>query len=177
MVELKLIRCTLRPWKLGDADSLAANANNNNIRLHVRDAFPYPYTIENAHWWINEGCRAENRYNLAIAVGEKAVGGIGLVFHEDIYRRSAEVGYWLGETYWGRGIVTEAVEALVAFAFRRFDLVRVHAGVFETNAASRRVLEKAGFTYEGRLRKSIVKDGKVLDELLYAKLRDESGVE
>ena len=105
-----------------------------------------------------------------IAPEEELIGVVGLTFQEDVYRRSAEIGYWLGEPFWGRGLATEAVIDATRMAFERFDLIRLFAQVFETNPASCRVLEKAGYVLEGRLRHSVVKKGRVLDQLLYARV-------
>jgi RimJ/RimL family protein N-acetyltransferase len=104
----------------------------------------------------------------AIVVDGEAVGGIGIVLQPDVFRRSAEIGYWLGEQYWGRGIVTEALRALTEYAFANFDLCRIYAGVFESNPASMRVLEKAGYAFEGRMKKAVTKDGKTMDDFIYA---------
>jgi RimJ/RimL family protein N-acetyltransferase len=114
----------------------------------------------------------EPETNFAIAVAGEAVGGIGFILQPDVARRSAEIGYWLGEEFWGRGIATEAVIAMTARAFANHDLCRVYAHVFEWNRASARVLEKAGYEFEGRLRKSVTKDGKTIDQLMYAVVRE-----
>jgi len=141
------------------------------IWRNLRDAFPHPYTLANAQHWIRSANPATPVTNFAIVVDGIAVGGIGLVLKDDVFRRSAEIGYWHGEEYWGRGIVTEAVRAVTDYAFATFDLCRVYAGVFEWNPASMRVLEKAGYEYECRMRKSVVKDGEIIDELIYAIVR------
>jgi RimJ/RimL family protein N-acetyltransferase len=171
-MELRLKRSTIRDWKPGDEDSLVRHANNRRIWRNVRDAFPHPYTRLDAEKWIVTATSAVPVTNYAIEVDSEAVGGIGLVLGHDVYRRSAEIGYWLSERYWGRGIMSEAVRAVSDYAFATFDLSRLWAGVFEFNAASARVLEKAGYTFEARLRKGAVKEGEVIDELLYAKVSD-----
>jgi RimJ/RimL family protein N-acetyltransferase len=150
---------------------LVRNANDRRVWRNLRDEFPHPYTREDATDWIRRASGAIPQTAFAIVVGELAVGGIGLRLREDVYRRSAEIGYWLGREHWGRGITSEAVQALTEWAFPTFDLCRIFAGVFEWNLASMRVLEKAGFRLEGRLRKAIVKDGETVDELLYALVR------
>ena len=170
-MELELSKSRLRPWKPGDEESLVRHANNRVIWRNLRDAFPHPYTLANAQHWIRSANPATPVTNFAIVVDGSAVGGIGLVLKDDVFRRSAEIGYWLGEEYWGRGIVTEAVRAVTDYAFATFDLCRVYAGVFEWNHASMRVLEKAGYEYECRMRKSVVKDGEIIDELIYAIVR------
>jgi RimJ/RimL family protein N-acetyltransferase len=118
--------------------------------------------------WIRKASSDDPITSFAIEVDHAAVGGIGLVLQTDIFRRSAEIGYWLGEDYWGRGIVTEAVRAFTDWGFANFDLSRIYAGVFEWNPASARVLEKAGFEFEGRMNKAVTKEGRIGDELIYA---------
>jgi RimJ/RimL family protein N-acetyltransferase len=105
---------------------------------------------------------------LAIAVGEEAVGSIGVMLHPDVERVSAELGYWLAEPFWGRGITTAAVRAMTAYALATFPLTRIYAVPFASNLASGRVLEKAGYRLEARMRRSAIKDGRVVDQLLYA---------
>jgi len=170
-MELKLNNSTLREWKEGDEQSLVLHANNRRIWRNLRDAFPHPYTLADAKHWIQIANPTTPSTNFAIVVDGAAVGGIGLLLKDDVFRRSAEIGYWLGEEFWGRGIVTEAVRAVTDYAFATFDLCRVYAGVFEWNAASMRVLEKAGYQFESRTRKSVTKDGQTIDELIYAIVR------
>ncbi|TAK53688.1 MAG: N-acetyltransferase [Bacteroidetes bacterium] len=168
---LELKTCTLREWREGDEESLVQNANNKKIWDNVRDLFPYPYTRENAEWWIKEGCKKEGAFSLAIEVHGNAVGGIGFVFKEDIYRRTMEIGYWLGEEHWGKGIMTDAVQGITEYGFANFDVCRIYAGVFDTNIGSIRVLEKAGYQLEARLRKNITKNEQPVDELIYVMVR------
>jgi len=170
-MELRLNRSLLRPWKPGDEESLVRHANSRAIWRNLRDAFPHPYTLADATRWIEIANPAKPITNFAIVVDGEAVGAIGLVLKNDVFRRSAEIGYWLGEEYWGRGIVTEAVRAVTDYAFTTFDLCRVFAGVFEWNPASMRVLEKAGYEFESRMKKSVTKDGETIDELIYAIIR------
>jgi RimJ/RimL family protein N-acetyltransferase len=170
-MELKHENFTIRNWQAGDETSLAHHANNRKIWRNVRDRFPHPYTLEDASWWVGFANSETPATNFAIEVEGAAVGGIGLLLRDDIYRLSAEIGYWLGEEFWGRGIVAGAVRALTDYAFASFDLCRIYAEVFEWNPASMRVLEKAGFQFEGRLRKSVVKDGQVIDACIYALVR------
>jgi RimJ/RimL family protein N-acetyltransferase len=167
-MELKLTLSTIRPWRPGDETSLAHHANNLKIWQNVRDAFPHPYTMQDAMEWVRSASAAEPMTNFAIEIDKCAVGGIGIVLHFDISRRSAELGYWLGEEYWGRGVVSEAVRCFSEWVFDNFDLCRIYAGVFEWNSASARVLEKAGFEFEARLKKAVTKQGRTGDELLYA---------
>jgi len=168
---MKLSKSVLRAWKPGDEPSLVLHANSRAIWRNLRDAFPHPYTLADARLWIETANPSEPITNFAIVIDRAAVGGIGLVLKEDVFRRSAEIGYWLGEEFWGRGIVTEAVSAVTNYAFDTFDLCRVFAGVFEWNPASMRVLEKAGYEFECRMKKSVTKDGETIDELIYAIVR------
>jgi [ribosomal protein S5]-alanine N-acetyltransferase len=161
--------CTLRQWREGDEQSLAANANNKKIWMNLRDVFPFPYTLKNAVLWIE--LSKESKTNFAIDVDGQAVGDIALTMQGDLMRRSAELGYWLGEAYWGRGIMTEAVRAMTDYAFQSFDINRVFAGILEYNAASARVLEKNGYVCEGRLRQACSKEGKLYDQLIFATVR------
>ncbi len=170
-MEPRLTRCIIRSWRPGDEASLVRHANNRNVWRNLRDEFPHPYTPADAAEWIRKATGASPETAFAIAVDGAAVGGIGLRLGHDVYRRSAEIGYWLGEAYWGRGIATEAVHAMTDYGFARFDLARLWAGVFESNPASTRVLEKAGYELEARLRQSVTKDGQTMDELLYAIIR------
>src|SRR5437867_7861762 len=156
-MELKLDRFVIRGWRTGDEASLVRHANNRKIWINLRDRFPHPYTLADAEQWIQHASTVSPATSLAIVVEGAAVGGIGLLLKDDIFRRSAEIGYWLGEEYWGRGIVTEAVRAVTEYAFANFDLCRIYAGVFEWNPASMRVLEKAGYEFEGRMKKSVTK--------------------
>lgn len=170
-MEMKLARCTLRPWRKGDEPSLVRYANNRNVSGNLKDRFPFPYTDADAREWIEHVAGREPACNFAIVVDGTAVGGIGIELGQDVFRRSAEIGYWLGEPFWGRGIASEALRAATDYAFATFDIIRLEAGVFGWNPASARVLEKAGYTLEGRLRQAIVKDGRVGDRLLYGLLR------
>lgn len=171
-MELVLTRSVIRNWDPRDRNSLVRHANSRRVWRNLKDRFPHPYTARDAQDWIGRATAASPQTAFAIAVGGEAVGGIGLDLQTDVFRRSAEIGFWLGEAYWGRGIATEAVRAMTDFAFSNFDLCRVYAGVFEWNPASMRVLEKAGYVCEGRLRKSVTKDGQTIDQLLYAIIRE-----
>jgi RimJ/RimL family protein N-acetyltransferase len=165
----------LRPWRPGDEVSLVRHANNRRIWRNVRDRFPHPYTENDARLWIKIANRDPTMINVALEVEGQAVGGVGVMFKDDVYRRSAEIGYWLGEAYWNRGLTSRAVAAVSDYVFAHFDVVRLYAGVFAHNVASARVLEKAGYAFEARLRQSVFKDGQTLDELVYAKLRYPKG--
>ena len=158
----------LRPWSPADLDSLMKYANNWNIAQFLTDAFPHPYTRESGEAFIKMATQDDPIHIFAIEVDGEAVGGIGIHPQSDIYRKNVELGYWLAEPFWGRGIVTEAVKEVVDFAFKTYDIIRVFARPFGTNLASQRVLEKAGFTLEARLEKTLFKNGEYLDELIYA---------
>jgi RimJ/RimL family protein N-acetyltransferase len=160
----------LRWWRSDDAPALARHADNRKVWANLRDRFPSPYTIEDADAWVRHCTREVPATNFVIDIGGEAVGGIGLVLRSDVERVDAEIGYWLGEAYWNRGVATGAVQAFAPWALQRFHLARLHALVFDFNAASARVLEKAGFTFEGRLRHSAFKDGRLIDQLLYARV-------
>jgi RimJ/RimL family protein N-acetyltransferase len=165
-IELK--NCTVRSYKIQDAESLAKYANNRKVWLNLRDGFPHPYSMENAINFINRAINSQPETNFAICVDDKVVGGIGFSLHSDVERISAEIGYWLGEPFWGKGITTEALKAVTEHAIENHNLLRVYAVPYETNKASFRVLEKAGYQLEGRMRKSAIKDDKVIDQFLYA---------
>lgn len=171
-MQIVLQSCVVRSWDWGDCDDIVRHANNRNVWINLRDRFPHPYKKKDAQTWLDivVGARPEN--NFAIAVNDKAVGGIGFSVQSDVGHRSAEIGYWLGEEYWGRGIVTQALVAVSEYAFSQHDLCRLYAHVFEWNPASARVLEKASYVFEGRLKKSVTKDGKTIDQLVYARTID-----
>jgi [ribosomal protein S5]-alanine N-acetyltransferase len=170
-VELTLTRCTLRAWRRGDEASLVRHADNRNVSRNLKDRFPSPYTAADAREWIAHASAQAPPTSLAIVVDGAAVGGVGIELGTDVFRRSAEIGYWLGEPFWGRGIATEALRAMTAYAFERFDICRLEAGVFDWNPASARVLEKNGYVLEGRARLGVIKDGRMGDRLLYALVR------
>jgi ribosomal-protein-alanine N-acetyltransferase len=159
---------TLRPWRLGDAPSLVKYANNPNVARQLRDRFPHPYTAADARSFIQSIAQARPTTSFAIVAGGEAVGGAGFAPGADVERYSAEVGYWLGEPFWGRGLAAEAVRLLSEYAFRTCNMLRLFALPFADNVQSIRVLEKAGYTREGILRASSVKHGVPRDQALYA---------
>jgi len=171
-MELVLASCLVRSWSWQDRDSIVHHANNRNVWINLRDRFPYPYTRKDSQIWLDCVVGLKPETNFAIAVADEAVGGIGFSIQPDVGIRSAEIGYWLGEEYWGRGIATDALIAVTDHAFEKFDLCRLYAHVFAWNEASARVLQKAGYSLEGRLRKSVTKDGQTIDQLMYAKVTD-----
>lgn len=170
---------TLRAWKTEDAESLAQAANNPNIAKNLRNVFPNPYTLEDAIWYINDCIsNAEKKQlncgiNYAIEVDGQAAGGIGVFVKDDVYEKSAELGYWLSEDYWRKGIMSRAVQAICKEAFAAFDIVRIFAEPFADNAGSIGVLEKAGFTYEGTMRSGVYKNGEIHSYCMYSLLREE----
>jgi RimJ/RimL family protein N-acetyltransferase len=133
----------------------------------LRDAFPSPYTREDAHRFISMATGPTTNLFLAIEVRDEGVGGIGIHPLDDVKRRSAEIGYWLSESLWGKGIMTDSVRSLVPVAFERYDIVRLQAGIFSNTPASMRVLEKCGFIREAVHRDAIAKNGALLDEVMY----------
>jgi RimJ/RimL family protein N-acetyltransferase len=167
-VNIQLSRCQVRSLEARDVESIVANANNREIWLNLRDRFPYPYTKADAQGFIRAARKSVPESNFAIAVDGKAVGTIGFHLLGDVERMSAEIGYWLGEPFWGRGIATEALVALTRYAIDKHGLTRVFALPFAFNTASCRVLEKAGYVLEARLRRSAVKDGRIVDQMQYA---------
>lgn len=167
-VNLPLTRCTVRSWRAGDLGSLVQHADNRRIWLNLRDRFPHPYTRRDGATFIKRVSASRPETSFAIDVDGRAVGGIGFELRPDVERVSAEIGYWLGETYWGRGIVSEALAAATAHAIEQHRLTRVFALPFAHNTASARVLEKCGYVLEARLRRSAIKEGVVQDQLLYA---------
>jgi [ribosomal protein S5]-alanine N-acetyltransferase len=158
----------IRPWSLSDLDSLVHYANNWSIAKNMTDKFPHPYTETDGRAFIELANKDNPVHIFAIEKNGEAVGGIGIHLQEDIFRRNAELGYWLGETFWGQGIITSAVKQMVEFAFETYDIDRVFARPFGTNLASQRVLENSGFTLEGKFEKILFKNGEFFDELIYA---------
>ena len=161
----------IREWQGDDAPALARYLGNESVSMNLAARHPRPYTEEHAKAWISLCAMEADPVDFAIASDEEAVGGLSLSLQRGVRSKAAEIGYWVGEPYWGRGIATLAVRSFVEYAFERFGLMRVAANVFADNPRSVRVLEKSGFVYEGRLRKSVVKDGRVQDELVYALVR------
>lgn len=166
--------CRLRPFRVDDAAALTRHANNRRIAERLRDRFPHPYTTQDAHRFLSAvSVRDENakEFVLAIEADGEAVGAIGVVLGTDIERVSGELGYWLGEEYWGRGIVTAAIRQFAPWAMERFRLTRLHADTFHDNPASARVLEKCGFAKESVKRRAAIKNGEIKDLNVYVMLR------
>ncbi len=165
--------CVLREWKTGDKEDLCETINNKNILNNLRDGIPYPYTVSDAEEFIATMLSADKNDTFAFAVtaAEKVVGSIGAFRCGNIHRRTAEIGYYIGEPYWGKGYASSAVKQICRHIFSKTDIIRIFAEPFAYNAASCRVLEKAGFQFEGTLRSNAVKNGKVLDMRMYALLK------
>lgn len=164
----------IRPWRLSDAADLARALSNPLVLDNLRDGLPYPYTEADGLAYISAMLAADSQDTFAFAVtaDDKAIGSIGIFRQGNIHRLTAEMGYYLAQPYWGRGIMTRAVNEVCAHVFAGSDILRIYAEPFADNAASCRVLEKAGFQYEGTLRHNAVKNGRVLDMRLYAKLKN-----
>lgn len=165
----------IRKWRLSDAADLAAALSNPKILKNLRDGLPYPYTEEDGRAFISSMLAAEEKDTFAFAVTAdgRAVGSVGAFRQPNIHSRTAELGYYLAEEYWGKGVMTQAVQMLCGYVFSHSDILRIFAEPFADNAASRRVLEKAGFSFEGILRQNAVKDGRVLDMAMYSRLKDD----
>ena len=175
----EMVMARLRPWRLEDKASIYRFANNRNIAKNLRDVFPWPYREQDAEEFL-KACLASDEESAlfrAIEVKGQAVGSVALPRGRDVYRRSAELGYWLAEEFWGLGIMPQAVEELCREGFARWNLTRIFAEPYRENHASRRVLEKAGFTLEGVMRQGVYKNGRVLDYCMYARLRKPDGTE
>lgn len=167
-------RVVLRMWSDSDAPDLAREANDRGVWLNLRDAFPHPYSIEDAHRFIGMAGGMVPPTFRAVIIDGQVAGGAGYTLHSDVERPAAEVGYWIGRRFWGQGLGTVVVRAITGLAFEGHDwLQRLYAVPYSSNPASARVLEKAGYTREGTLRQSVIKDGRLLDQWMYAILRQE----
>lgn len=162
----------LRDWVITDLENLVKHANNYNIAKWLTDAFPYPYMENDGKAFIEMVLNNTHSKVFAIDVNGEAVGSIGIFPQSDIHAKSAEIGYWLSEEYWGNGIISRAVQEIVDYGFRTYDIIRIYARPFSTNKGSQRALEKAGFILEARLKKALYKNGEYMDELIYSKLKE-----
>lgn len=169
-MRLEGTRSVVRRWRMDDVDAVVRHANNVNVARQLRDRFPHPYSRVDAHAFLKGAVSTPDGSNLAIEVDGEAAGAIGYVIGMDVERYSAEIGYWLGEPHWGRGIVTDALVLVTDHVFATANLLRLFALPFADNAGSIRVLEKAGYVREAILRSSSVKDGKPRDQALYARI-------
>ena len=167
-----MLQFKLRPWSMDDVSSLTKHANNFNIAKYVRNRFPHPYSHTDGEKFIQSVLKKDAKNIFAIEVNSEAVGGIGLHAQDDTHIKNMELGYWLGEQYWGNGIVSRAVQQMIKYGFDTFDINRIFASTFHTNIGSQRVLEKTGFTLEGKFIQAVYKNGEYLDEWVYAVRRD-----
>lgn len=162
-------RIYLREWKVTDIDSLILNANNYLIWKWLRNTFPHPYTYSDAAFWVETGQYASSQLNFAIVYEEIAIGGIGIIFKDDIYTLRAEIGYWIGQSYQGLGITTACLKHLTEWSFQNYHLARIEAPVIAGNEPSMRILEKSGYHLEAIHRFGIFKENEVKDEYFYVK--------
>lgn len=164
----------IREWRIDDKSALSINLNNPNVLNNLRDGLPYPYTEQDAEDFIREMLSADRHrtFAYAITLDDKVIGSIGVFRQDNIHSRTAEMGYYIGETYWGNGYVTSAIKQVCQYVFENSDIIRIFAEPFAHNIASCRALEKAGFKYEGTLRSNAVKCGKIVDMKLYALIRE-----
>jgi [ribosomal protein S5]-alanine N-acetyltransferase len=164
----------LRPWSIKDAKQLAVIADNKKIADNLRDGFPNPYSLDDARRWLN--IILPDNYPtrfFAITLDQILIGSIGLVLKTDIYRKNCEIGYYVAEDYWGRGIGTKAIKAAASYAFGNFDIIRIYAEPFADNTGSQKVLKKAGFKHEATLHKNVIKNGIIKDSCIYSVLKEE----
>ncbi len=172
MVELTGSCFNLRSWKIGDEVSLLKYADNPNVSRYLGNIFPSPYTAADAKVWVDiQMLQTEPITNTALIIADEVAGGIGITLQNDIYCKNARMGYWLGEPFWGKGIMTEAVALFTAYIFDSFEVMRIYAGVFGSNPASAKVLQKAGYQQEGNFKNSLFKNGLYDDEVIFAKHR------
>ncbi|MCK9625242.1 MAG: GNAT family N-acetyltransferase [Bacteroidales bacterium] len=162
----------LRNWKITDLESLVKHANNYNIAKWLTNQFPYPYDTKAGERYINSVLNDNPQKVFAIEVNGEAVGSIGIFPQSDIHRKTAEIGYWLSEKYWGNGIMPKAINEIVDYGFKTFDIVWIYARPFSTNKSSQHVLEKAGFELKARFKKALYKNDEYIDELIYSKLKE-----
>lgn len=165
--------CKIRKWRLSDAADLALALSNKKVQDNLRDGLPYPYTEQDGEFYIKSMLAAdENKtFAFAITIDDKVIGSIGVFRQENIHRRTAELGYYIAENYWGKGIMTEAVKQICEYVFNNSDIIRIYAEPFAHNTASCRVLEKAGFKFEGTLKSNAEKNGKIIDMKMYALIK------
>lgn len=173
-MEIKTSRFTLRKWRDTDAEALVRVANNKKVYDNLRDLFPYPYNLNDAKTFINIAMQDYNdKVFFAIDIDGIAVGSVAITTQKDIYRKNAEIGYFIGEDYWGKGYMTGIIKELVKIAFEKYDIVRIFAEPFADNIASKKALEKSGFTHEATFRKNIIKNGIIKDSCIYSILKEE----
>ena len=169
------MKCRIRKWELSDAKDLAVALSNKKVQDNLRDGLPYPYTEQDGKEFISAMLSADENetFAFAITVDNMVIGSIGIFRQGNIHRQTAELGYYIAEEYWGKGIMTEAVKQICEYVFANSDIIRIYAEPFAYNIASCRVLEKVGFQYEGTLRSNAVKNGRVIDMEMYSLLKAE----
>jgi RimJ/RimL family protein N-acetyltransferase len=167
---------SIRRYRIDDISVLPILANNRNIWNNMRDLFPHPYQKQDAEAWVRKAMPEEPCHNFAIDVNGQLGGGIGLNLQQDVYRKNAEIGYWVAENFWGQGIASRSVSLLCDYAFRQFDLVRLYAGIFAHNKASMRVLEKNHFILESISKKAVFKDGNLIDQFNYVRFHPKANI-
>jgi [ribosomal protein S5]-alanine N-acetyltransferase len=173
-MEIRFEGIILRPWSISDATELALLADNRRIADNLRDGFPFPYSLKDAIDWLNIILPENNPPRFfAITIDKQIVGSIGIVSKTDIYRKNFEIGYFISEKFWRKGIATKAIKVATSYAFRDFDIVRIYAEPFSDNIASRRALEKAGFRLEATLKNYVIKNGIIKDSCIYSVLRED----
>ena len=161
----------LRDFREEDLPLIAKYANNKKVSMNLRDAFPHPYTLDDACKFVEMAKASSPKKFWAIEYEGEYVGNISLVQESDVYRKSAEIGYFIAEPFWNKGIATQAVSLMIEFGFAKRDIVRIHTGVFEYNKASQRVLRKCGFEYEGTFKRAVFKENQLYDEVRFAVIR------
>jgi [ribosomal protein S5]-alanine N-acetyltransferase len=173
-MEISFEGIILRPWTFSDARQLAFIADNKKIADNIRDGLPNPYSFKDAQDWLNLILPENNppKY-FAVTTDNQLVGSIGIVTKTNIYRKNFEIGYFVSEDFWGKGIATKAIKAVTSYAFRDFDIIRVYAESFSENTGSRRALEKAGFKLEATLKKNIIKNDIITDSCIYSVLKED----
>ena len=159
---------SLRPWRNDDIDTLISIANNFNIAKNLTDKFPYPYTRADGERFIEYAINSTSSHLFAIDLQGTAIGGIGIHPQDDIYRKNAEIGFWLAESHWGNGYMRIAISKITTYTFQTIEIERIYARVFENNIASQRVLQKSGFQLDGKFQKTIFKNNEFLDEYIYS---------
>lgn len=167
---MKELICKIREWKLSDAEDLALTLSNKKVQDNLRDGLPYPYTKQNGVEYIQAMLSADKTetFAFAITIDDKVIGSISVFRQENIHRRTGELGYYIAENYWGKGIMTEAIKQICEYVFKNSDIIRIYAEPFAYNTGSCRVLEKVGFQFEGTLKCNAVKNDKIIDMKMYA---------
>ena len=173
MIKLQFDNYCIREFFTEDVDSLVKYANNYSVSRYLRDAFPFPYTEKDAMRWIDIVMHDKFNLTFAIADEQELIGGIGAMPNQDVNRFTAEIGYWLAEPFWNKGIISKAVSTFCGYLFNNYNFNHLTASIYEGNDASMRVVQKAGFILEGVLRKNVYKENKFLDQYIYGLLKED----